>query len=154
MKKLWVIPLVVLGILIVVTPAAGQDPTGACWRLEDDDAACFNGLTAQECAETFSWTDPVWGGGLDCAGLDVPFQWDGSCQLNIAPIGDQCVLMWTLPGGPTTSPYHCEELDEGTWFDNLTCEGVPVPAMPKPGLAVMAFVLLAVTLAGLAARVS
>ena len=153
MIKMWAIPVILLAAFVVATPAAGQDPTGACWRLDDEYAGCVAGLTQSECVQLYYWTDPVWNGGSDCNGIDLPFVWDGSCFQDTLTIGERCVLRWSDSGAQYTSVEHCEE-ESGTWFDNLTCTGVPVPAMPRPGSAVMAFVLLAVTLAGLAARVS
>ena len=154
MKKLWVISVVLLATVLVVAPAMAQDPTGACWRLEDDFAGCVEGLTRSECGQLYYWTEPVWNAGSDCNGIDLPFTWDGSCFAETLTIGERCLLFWTDPGVDFPSVEHCEEGENGIWFDNLTCTGVPVPTIPRPGVAVMAFVLLAVTLAGLAARVS
>ena len=152
MMKLWLIPVVVLGSVLLATPAAaGNGDTGACWRLDEVDAGCVPAVTEQQCNDIYFWTEPAWNAGSDCTDLDVPFAWDGSCLGTIPVVGERCMLFWATTGGDFTSVEHCEE-EEGTWFDNLTCDGVPVPAMPRPALALMAFVILGASLVALASR--
>jgi hypothetical protein len=151
MREAWVVPVILLGCVLLAAPAAGQDQIGACWRLDELDAGCVPDVTEQECIDIYFWTEPIWNGGADCTDLDVPFEWDGSCLGDVGDVGDRCVLLWADPQNPLTSIEHCAE-DGGLWFDNLTCEGAPVPAMPNPGLALMVFALMGIALMALTAR--
>ena len=152
MMRLWLIPVVVLGFVFLATPAtAGNGDTGACWNPVGLNPTCIPNVTEQQCMDVYWWTEPGWNAGSDCAGLDLPFEWDGSCLNDFPPVGERCGLFWSDPGAEFTSVEHCEE-EEGTWFDNLSCEGAPVPAMPRPALALMAFVILGASLVALASK--
>lgn len=127
--------------------------TGACWRLDELDAGCIPNVTDQQCTDIYSWTEPIWNAGSDCTGLDVPFTWDGSCLASVPPVGERCNLLWADPTNEFTSVEHCEEGHGCTWFpNNLTCEGAPVPAMPRPALALMVFVMMGTALVALTVR--
>ncbi len=147
MMRLWLIPVVLLGSVLLAAPAAGGDGAlGACWKLDELDSGCIPNVTEQQCADIYFWTEPGWNAGSDCSGLDVPFEWDGSCLAPIPIVGERCILLWAGSGSDFTSDEHCES-EDGTWFaDNLACEGAPVPAMPQAALALMAFIMASVAL--------
>ena len=153
MRKAWVVPAVLLGCVLLAAPAIGQAQTGACWRIDDLSAGCVPDVTEQECGEDiYWWTEAVWNAGSDCFGLDLPFQWDGSCLTDVPPVGERCILLWHDLGDEITAVAHCENEDGGVWFDNLSCEGAPVPAIPHPGMALMVFALVGSALLVLTAR--
>jgi hypothetical protein len=149
MKKLNL--LVLLGACVLLAPAmasAGNGSTGAC-LLQSPDAAgslfpdgkffgaiCVDGTTEFECLEV--------GGGVEwfendtCEELDVPWTWEGSCQANVPPLGDQCYILWIDGDGEEA----CGS-QEGTWYeDDLTCGAAPVPAMPPAGMALMILMIM------------
>lgn len=150
MRPVCMMAVAVLGTLAISSPVLGQPEEGACWRIEEMDAACIEAVTLQQCQDIYFWTDPGWQDGLACPDLEVPFEWDGSCLISFPDIGDRCALLWTAPGGEFDSEYHCEELDGGTWFANLICTDEGVPAMPEHVLALLAFALLVASLLALA----
>lgn len=151
MKMYRVVPLVALCCLLLPAVASSQDPTGACWGGGEVDAYCIDGITESECLTLDFVGRPQWAITRACEELEVPFLWDGSCLIDYAPVGDDtCFLIWTAPGGEATSQEHCTT-DGGDWSDDLMC-GVPVPAMPKFTLALMAGILLGVALLILTVR--
>lgn len=151
MRSLRLIPLAILCCLLIPGAALSQDPTGACFAFGEVEGLCMDGLTEAECNDMTDFEPTGWEITRACEELEVPFQWDGSCLLDLLFYDDVCLLVWTAEGGPYTSPYHCEELDNGVWSDTLSCE-VPVPTMPRSALAIMACLILGVALLVMAAR--
>ena len=151
MRSLRLIPLAILCCLVIPGAAMSQDPTGACYGLGEVDAICIDGLTESECSSMADFEPSGWEISRACEEVELPFQWDGSCLLDLLFYDDACVLVWTAPGGSYTSQYHCEELDNGVWSDTLSCE-VPVPTMPRSALAIMACLILGAALLVMAAR--
>ena len=142
---------ILLGLCVVLLPAvasAGSGGTGACLievpgpgatsfpAGKDDIAVCVDGLSEDVCLKG-TGGEGEWFEGLTCGELDVPWEWEGSCQADVDPFGDQCYVLWADGDAELV----CVENAGGTWFEDLEC-GIPVPAMPGFGMAVMALLIL------------
>ena len=147
-----------LGLGVVLLPGlvlAGQGATGACFFVGDvadvfEDpssgngkfsvAACADGLTEDECTSVSILTEFWEGATCEDVADKGSIMWDGSCQADIPPLGDLCVVLWT-EFGVTATQGLCENDLGGTWYLDLEC-GAAVPAMPPIGLGVMAMLIL------------
>lgn len=156
MRRLSLSILLALGaVLVPAVGFAGNGDTGACYVVGDLEsvfgdpgtsegkfnlAGCAEGLTEAECTSVDQLTE-FWESAT-CADVaeEYGFDWEGSCQADIPPLGDLCIVLWTELGGAATQAL-CENEIGGTWFNDLEC-GAPVPTMPGFGLAAMAMLML------------
>ena len=151
MKKLNV--SMFLGLCVVMTPAvalAGNGGTGACLLQVPDTAdaffpdgkgflgaVCVNGVTEFECLEIADGIE--WFEDTTCGELEVPWTWEGGCQADVEPFGDQCYVLWFDGNGEEV----CTDQGVGEWFEgDLTCGAAPVPAMPAAGMALMIMLIM------------
>ncbi len=135
-------------LLMPALAAAGNGEYGACLLQAPDTATlfpdgkgnlgavCIDGVPELDCLKIATGIE--WFEGQTCAELEVPWEWEGSCQADVPPLGDQCYILWFDGQGDVA----CLK-EGGEWYpDDLTC-GLGVPTVPSAGLAVMGLLLLA-----------
>lgn len=159
-KKLTLSMMVALcGLLTPMVASAGNGGTGACLieaPVEDVAfpqggqqgcfAVCVDGLTQEECQ--FGKGLEEFFEGQTCGELDVPWTWEGSCQADAEPFGDQCYVI-ACDGD---AELVCEKGAAGTFYPgDLTC-GLGVPTMPAFGMAAMVLLILSGALVLLTVR--
>jgi hypothetical protein len=117
-------------------------------------ALCVDDLTQSECS---SIGGQSWLAGTSCLAVEPPAgSWDGTCTILDEPTlgGDVCFLLWVDPQENFTAQELCQEKGQGTWNDDPSSCGAPVPTTPRATLALMILVLLAGSLGILSLRSS
>ena len=79
------------------------------------------------------------------------FDWNGSCDSTISPVGDVCIQLWSILGDQAAQGLCTQDIG-GQWYTDLECGGTPVPTMPPLGLAALMLLMLAGALFFMAKR--